>query len=154
MSEIQRILDQLKHSVDGDAWHGPALAELLSDVKAAQAAARPLPQAHTIWEITLHTTVWMEQIRLRLIGKGRKDLPPEEDWPQQPARTDEASWNAILERLHRAHKELAAEIERVDETRLDQPIMAGFSTVYVSLHGVIQHNLYHAGQIALLKRVL
>jgi uncharacterized damage-inducible protein DinB len=152
MSEIARLLDQLKRSVDGDAWHGPALAELLSDVDTAQAVARPLPKAHTIWEITLHATVWMEQIRLRLIGTGRKDLPPEEDWLPQPTQTDETSWKATLEKLHHAYEELAAEIERVDEARLDQPIMVGFSTVYVSLHGVIQHNLYHAGQIALLKR--
>jgi uncharacterized damage-inducible protein DinB len=152
MSEIERIVDQLKRSVNGEAWHGPALAELLGDVDATRAAARPLAQAHTIWEVTLHATVWMEQIRLRLIGKGRKDLPPEEDWLPQPKQTDEASWKTTLEKLHHAYKALAAEIELVDEARLDQPIMTGFSTVYVSLHGVIQHNLYHAGQIAVLKR--
>ena len=54
MTEIERIEDQLKRSLEGEAWHGPALEELLADVRAEQAAAKPVPPAHSIWEIVLH----------------------------------------------------------------------------------------------------
>jgi len=77
MTESERILDQLNRSLDGEAWHGPALFELLRDVTLEQAASRPVPNAHTIWEILLHVTVWVEQVRARLRGDDtRKDIPP------------------------------------------------------------------------------
>ncbi len=152
MRESDKIIDQLCRSVHGGAWHGPALVELLKDLTSSQAVSRPIPEAHTIWEIVLHVTVWMNQISARLVGEGRRDLPPEEDWPAMPLKVDERSWRSTLDTLESAYDALAARIRQVDEARLDEPIMEGFSTVYVSLHGIVQHNLYHAGQIALLKK--
>ena len=152
MHQTDRIIDQLCRSVHGGAWHGPAFLELLADLTPSQAAARPFAKAHTIWEVVLHTTVWMNQISARLVGEGRRDLPQEEDWPAQPTTIDGPSWRATLDSLDSAYDGLVARIRQVGESRLDEPIMDGGSTVYVSLHGVIQHNLYHAGQIALLKK--
>jgi len=153
MTEGERIRDQLNRSLGGEAWHGPALLELLDDVTAEHAASRPIPHAHTMWEILLHVTVWVEQIRARLRGDdNRKDLPPHEDWPPQPDQPDSAAWEALQGRLKIAQESLASEIVGLNETRLDQPVQEGFSSTYVTLHGLVQHNLYHAGQIALLKR--
>jgi len=155
VKESERIRDQLNRSIDGEAWHGPALFELLKDVTAEQAALRPVPQAHTVWEILLHVTVWVEQIRARLRGDdNRKDLPPHEDWPPQPDHPDEAAWKALWTRLHVAQEALVTDLAGLDETRLDQPVQEGFSSTYVTLHGLVQHNLYHAGQIGLLKKAL
>jgi len=135
MRDLDRIIDQLKRSVDGGAWHGPALLELLEGVTATQAAARPVREAHTIWEIVHHCTVWMGQIRLRLQGNVEKDLPPEKDWPPQPTGTDSQFWEATIDRMREAHRALAEEIARIDESRLDEPILEGFSSVYATLHG-------------------
>jgi uncharacterized damage-inducible protein DinB len=155
VKESERICDQLNRSLDGQAWHGPALFELLKDVTAERAASRPVPHAHTIWEILLHVTVWVEQIRARLRGDdNRKDIPPHEDWPPQPDYPDDTAWKSLWSRLKVAQEALAADLAGLEDTRLDQPVLDGFSSTYATLHGLVQHNLYHAGQIALLKKAL
>ena len=150
MSEIERIKDQLRRAFEGPAWHGPSLKELVGDVTAEKAAARPLTSAHTIWEIVLHIAAWHEGARLRLAGQ-RAELSTEEDWPPVTDNS-EAAWLAALETLERNNQRLRAALDSLDEARLNEPIVEGMSSVYVTLHGIIQHDLYHAGQIALLKK--
>lgn len=150
MHEIGRIRDQLERAYAGEAWHGPSLRELLCDVTAERAAARPIAGAHSIWEIVLHLTAWQDTLRRRLEGE-RVDAPAEGDWPPTEAM-DEATWQALLGTLEARHTRLQHTISHLDEARLDQPIYGGSSSFYVTLHGHIQHTLYHAGQIALLRR--
>ena len=78
MNELHRIQGQIVRSLDGEAWHGPALMEVLSGVDARAAIAHPIPSAHTIWEITLHLSASAELVLSRLIGEART-LSPEED---------------------------------------------------------------------------
>jgi uncharacterized damage-inducible protein DinB len=150
VSEPERIVDQLRRAMDGQAWHGPALRELLQGVSPDMAAAKPIPGAHSIWEILLHITAWTEVVRRRLQGD-RAQLSSEENWPTIE-ETSEAAWNTALDRLEQAHQHLLHDLEQLSPTRLDEPIGQGRSSVYVTLHGLVQHHLYHAGQIALLKR--
>jgi uncharacterized damage-inducible protein DinB len=150
MSEVERIADQLRRAFEGPAWHGPSIKELLADVTATKAAARPLAGGHSIWEIVLHIKAWEEGMRLRLAGE-RAELTEEEQWPPI-TDTSEGAWRDTLAALERAHLSLRAAVTGLDDARLSQPIVKGMSSVYDSLHGVIQHDLYHAGQIALLKR--
>jgi uncharacterized damage-inducible protein DinB len=114
------------------------------------AAAKPIPGAHSIWEILLHITAWTEVVRRRLQGD-RAQLSSEENWPTIE-ETSEAAWNTALDRLEQAHQHLLHDLEQLSPTRLDEPIGQGRSSVYVTLHGLVQHHLYHAGQIALLQR--
>src|SRR5579864_2340654 len=79
-SEISRIQDQLRRALEGDAWHGPAVLELLNDTPVDLAPAKPLDQAHSIWEIALHIANWQQVIVDRLCGKART-LSQEEDFP-------------------------------------------------------------------------
>jgi uncharacterized damage-inducible protein DinB len=150
MNEIQRIEDQLKRALEGKAWHGPSLRELLADVTAEQAAARPLANAHSIWEIVLHIAAWEEAVRRRLEGEP-VDLFGEEDWPPV-TNTSEAAWKNTLAKLENNHRELRKAIARLSDSRLEEAIAGEKYSVYVTLHGVIQHDLYHAGQIAVLKK--
>jgi len=154
MTEIDRILDQLKRAFEGHAWHGPSIKELLNGVTAAQAHARPLANAHSIWELVHHIAVWEDVGRRRLEGDPAEvPISSTEDWP--PAEDlSEAAWEKSKAALERGHQALVDAISRVAESRLDEPILEGKSTVYVTLHGVIQHDLYHAGQIAILKKAL
>ena len=154
MTEIGRILDQLKRAYEGNAWHGPAVREVLAGVTAEQAHARPLPNAHSIWELVQHIAVWENVGRRRLEGdRAEINISSTEDWP--PADDiSEAAWEQAKAALDRGHEALSAAIARLDESLLDQPIMEGLSSAYVTLHGVIQHDLYHAGQIAMLKKAL
>lgn len=154
MTEIERILDQLKRAFEGEAWHGPSVREAIAGVTAAQSHVRPLANAHSIWELAQHIAVWEGAARRRLDGdRAAIDISSPEDWP--PADdASEAAWEQAKAALDRGHEALRQAIERVDESRLDEPILEGMSTVYVTLHGAIQHDLYHAGQIAMLKKAL
>ena len=152
MTEIERILDQLQRAYEGNAWHGPAVREVLAGVTAAQAAARPLENAHTIWELVHHIAVWESVVRRRLEGERSEiNISSPEDWPP-PDDKSEAAWEQAKASLDRGHHALREAIARVSESRLDEPILEGLSTVYVTLHGAIQHDLYHAGLIAILKK--
>jgi len=150
MGEIDRIRDQLGRSFQGNAWHGPAVLEVLEGVTAEQAAARPIADAHSIWEITLHMATWKSVVARRVRGEVVGDIPDEENFP--PAGQGAKEWSAAIDRLRAAHAELVAALGTLREEQLDEPPYAKASTRYVQLHGAIQHDLYHAGQIAVLKK--
>ena len=159
MSEIDRLVDQLQREHEGDPWHGSPLRDILKGITAAQAAAKPVPNAHSIWELVLHMTGWKKETRRRLSGAPAAD-PEEGDWPATGATTPER-WTEALDRLEVAHRELVAAVQALPENRLfeptndprDRPLGSGVS-YYVLLHGIVQHDVYHAGQMALLKKAL
>ncbi len=152
MSEIDRILDQLKRAYDGEAWHGPALREVLVDVTALQAAARPLPNAHSIWELVLHIAAWENAARKTLEGEPLH-VSEDENFPAI-SDTSEAAWRDALTTLEASHYVLRATIAQLTDADLDTVIPGRRYSVYFLLHGIIQHDLYHAGQIVLLKKAL
>lgn len=152
MNEVQRIEDQFKRAFEGHAWHGPSVSEVLNDVTATQAASRPIPGAHSIWEIVLHIAAWEGVCRRRLEGD-RAEIPNEEDWPQV-RDTSPPAWELAKSRLREGHQELRQAISRVEESRLDEPILPNMPSVYITLQGAVQHDLYHAGQIAILKKAV
>ena len=151
MTEIERIIDQLQRSFDGRAWHGPPVIALLSDVNADQAAARPLELRHTIWELVLHMAAWEDKVRRVLRGEEMTSLPDEEDWPPIKDASEEA-WKRAIDGLKRVHEGLVEALSGFDETMLDETVPGASYTFYNMLHGVVQHDLYHAGQIAILKK--
>jgi len=154
MTEIDRILDQLKRAFEGHAWHGPSVREVLAGVRAEQAHARPLPNGHTIWELVRHIAVWEDVGRRRLEGdRAQIKLSSPEDWPP-PEDTSEAAWESAQAALERGHQALVETVRALPESRLNEPVAEGMSSLYVTLHGVIQHDLYHAGQIAILKKAV
>ena len=153
-SEVERIRDQFRRAFEGEAWHGPSVLALLDGITAQQAAAHPIPGAHSIWELTQHIAAWERACKRRLEGDPAR-LTDEEDW--EPLNdTSDAAWEKTKQQLVDNHRELMEAIARVDESRLNEPIIkdpnAPFSSVYVTLHGGVQHDLYHAGQIAILKK--
>jgi uncharacterized damage-inducible protein DinB len=154
MTEVERILDQLRRAYEGEAWHGPSVREALAGVTAEQAHARPLAGAHTIWELVQHIAVWEDVGRRRLEGdRAAIEISSPEDWPPADDKS-EAAWEQAQAALDRRHQTFVKAISGVSQSRLDEPILEGLSSVYVTLHGVIQHDLYHAGQIAILKKAL
>jgi uncharacterized damage-inducible protein DinB len=156
-SEIERIADELDREHTGDPWHGSPLMEILRGVTVREAARRPIPDAHSILELVLHVTAWKNEVRRRLSGAPAGD-PQEGDWPDAGDASEER-WHAALAALESAHRELVAAVRSLPETALyrptndprDRPTGAGV-THYVLLHGIVQHDVYHAGQIALLRK--
>lgn len=156
MTEIERIIDELQREHSGEPWHGSPLRHILKGITAAGAAARPVPDGHSIWELVLHMTGWKNEVRKRLSGAPASD-PEGGDWPAVGDATDDR-WRQALGGLERAHTELVAEIRRFPEPTLSTPTndprAPGSKGVsyYVLLHGIVQHDVYHAGQIAMLKK--
>src|SRR5262245_21881094 len=143
MNEIARIQDQLRRAHDGDAWHGPSLCSLLTDVRADRAAARPIPGVHSISEIVGHITAWQRVVVRRLGGERVVDIPEPENWPA--AVGDAAAWKGVKDRLQRSHVDLLAAIGQLGEAQLENQVDGMNYSVYVMLHGAVQHLLYHAG---------
>jgi uncharacterized damage-inducible protein DinB len=149
-SEAGRIADQLRRAFDGSAWHGPALLELLEDVNAAAAAARPLPDVHSIWELVLHVAVWDDAALRRIDGKkwqptGLANFPP-------VRKPTEAEWRKAVAVTKRTHDRLVKTVAALPDARLRERVPGKRYDFYHMLHGVAQHELYHAGQIAILKK--
>lgn len=161
MDTIESLLDELRRSVRGDAWHGPALGEALADVTAAEAAACPVPDAHCIRDVTLHAVGWMEEAARRLCGCD-PGLPERGDWPPEASALDDAGWIAARSEVEFAHDALAAAVRDFPPERLGERVggperdpALGTGVTFAGLvHGVAQHNAYHAGQVMLLKRLL
>ncbi len=151
--EINRLLEQLRRSVEGEAWSGPSVLELLSGVSAAQAASHPIAGAHSIWELVLHLRSDYDLVLRRMAGDGRQ-LTATEDWPPCPAQTEE-NWQQTVKELRQRNEKLRQAVRDFPVERLDEPLVNEVPyTAYTQFIGVTQHNLYHAGQIALLKRAL
>jgi uncharacterized damage-inducible protein DinB len=150
MSEIQATIDQLKNIHDGDAWHGPSLKEILTGVTAAQAAARPLPDAHSIWELVLHIAAWENVFLNRLAGRLMNE-PEEGDFPPVTDASEEA-WEKTLAKLDETHRRL---IDTTAGLTDEGATVAGKDyTVAYLLRGIVRHHVYHAGQIMLLKKAV
>jgi uncharacterized damage-inducible protein DinB len=157
MAEIRRIADQLQRAFDGDPWYGSPLMKILDGVTAQQAVARPVGDAHSIWQIALHIAAWEGAVLERLAGRAAR-LPAEGDWPEI-TDASENGWHSTLALLHQRHHELIAAITQLTDDQLKRivgeerdPATGSGVSVYYTLHGVIQHNIYHAGQIAILKK--
>lgn len=154
MSEAARIADQLRRAFSGEAWHGDSVFEILEGVTAAQAAARPIARAHTIWELVLHIAAWDDAV-LRRLGGVAVTLSDAQNFPSV-TDASETAWRKALTDVRRVHEELVSAVSVLPDSRLDEIVPGkegAHYTFYYMLHGVAQHELYHAGQIALLKKM-
>jgi hypothetical protein len=152
MNETERIGDQLKRAFYGEAWSGPCVNEVLEGVTPEMAAKRPLPDVHSIWELVHHIAAWVNIVQRRVLGEA---VAVCEDINFPPVReTTHEAWQQSKRSMAGAEEELRATILRLPQSRLDEPAIPGGDSVYVLLHGAVQHSLYHAGQIALLKKGL
>ena len=152
MSETARIADQLRRAFSGKAWHGDSLLKILDGVTAAQAAAHPIANAYSIWELVLHIAAWDGAVCRRLAGKAltlssKQNFPPVSD-------TSKTAWRQTLEHVRQVHDELVDAVASFPGSRLGDRVPGKGHDICHMLHGVAQHELYHAGQIALLKKMV
>jgi uncharacterized damage-inducible protein DinB len=151
--ELRRLEEQLRTTFTADAWHGPAVLEVLDGVTSEQATARPIRGAHTIWELVLHLAGTYRLVLRRLDGNA-KPFSAEEDWPVGAAGSD-TDWRDAVATLTQLNMDVRRALTTFPEKRLDEQLIdASPYTAYTHFIGLTQHDLYHAGQIALLKRAL
>ena len=150
MREIERIIDQMNRSFAGDSWHGPSLMSLLDGISAEEASAHTMRGAHSIWELVNHVAAWKKIVLHRLRGE-MAEVTAEVDWPPVWEASG-VEWTRAVENLVARHARLRDAAEKLKDGELDQiPAVTDVSR-YVLLQGVVQRDLYHAGQIAILKK--
>ncbi len=152
MTEVERMLDQYDRIIDGEAWHGDPVWKILDGITPDQAATRACPNAHTIWELVSHMTFWETVVYRRLNGLP-VTLQEEFNFPAMPEPTID-NWNSTLTEFRRSNADFRGAVLQLDPSRLDLLTPGSNKSAYVEAHGVIQHHLYHAGQIAILRRIL
>jgi len=157
-SESARIVDQLVRAHDGDPWHGSPVKAILDGVTAEEAAWTPSADVHSIWELVLHLTGWRNEVARRASGAPAAE-PEDGDWPPVGAATPDR-WRAALAAFDAAHARLVQAARKVTDADLIAPSNdprhrpRGTGVTYYELfHGIVQHDAYHAGQMALLKKL-
>ncbi|MFI5116584.1 MAG: DinB family protein [Terriglobales bacterium] len=150
MTETQRILNQYDRVMKGAAWHGDAIWQILDGISAERAASRPLANAHNIWEIAGHMAFW-EDVAARRLGGLRAGLEEDRNFPAAPEAT-EANWQKTLDQFRASNRAFREALQKLDPARLDELSAAGKRSFYDEAHGLIEHSVYHAGQIALLAK--
>jgi len=149
MRETERLLDQLNRAFGGEAWHGPALRNLLDGVTEEQAKSHPIRGGHSILELVIHVGTWIDVVARRLGGK-IVESNSVRDWSDVTKTT----WPRALEELERAESRLSDAVARLSTEDLDKAVAGLDRSQYAEIMGILQHNVYHAGQIALLKKAL
>lgn len=153
--ELLRIIDQFNMTYESEeAWHGNSVVSTLSDVSWEMACEKLTPNTHSIAEIVYHMTTWRIFVVKRLQGDAVYEVTRARDW-KSFVHFDEFEWEALQMELSLSQEELIAELEnREDDEFLDEIVPTRQYDYYTMLHGILQHDLYHVGQIALLKNAI
>lgn len=142
MGGIIPIAEMLESAFRGPAWHGPSLMEALAGVSAELAAHRQ-EGTHSIHELVLHVAAWKRTVTRRLAGEAfePEDFPVPQDWTE------------TLRMLEDAHGGLMAAVQHLDEEQMWQIAPGRDHTISFMLQGAAMHDIYHAGQIGLLRKL-
>jgi hypothetical protein len=151
--ELARIDDELRRAYDGDCWYGPPLRAVLTGVTAKAAAARHPQLVHSAWALVNHISVWVEVVERRLAEWRAIESPDAGDFPPV-TDAGEAAWAGALDALDHRHRRLLDVVAGLDEAKLAETVPGKDYAVAVMLHGTAQHYAYHAGQIAILKKLV
>jgi uncharacterized damage-inducible protein DinB len=145
MSEVTKIVNILKHTYEKNAWHGPAVKEVLAGTKEKQVFNR-FGNSHSIIELVSHMTAWRNYVTEKLKGNDSFELTDEQNFP------NEKSWKKALADLEQSQLNLIKALEKTDEEQLQKIVPNRKFKFYTMLHGIIHHDIYHIGQIQLLKK--
>jgi len=156
---IEKLVAELEKAINGDPWYGASLKKILSEVSCEQAVIHYTPNTHSIAEITYHICGWIEEVASRLDGHEPKD-PERGDW-KEIVNLAEVEWSNLMSSLFTAHTNLISRVkifpfkkfeERVGKEKIKE-LGTGISYREM-LVGLMEHNIYHSGQIAFIKKLL
>jgi hypothetical protein len=154
-TECNRIAYQLASTINGEAWYGDSLRQILEGVAAKQAYAHPIPNAHSIWELVCHVEAWVK------FALGAVDGVPIPPWPAMPVELDwpvvtdtsEPVWKQVVDSFFSHNLKLVETIKAFTDERLEATVPGRTYNFYRLFQSTTQHAVYHAGQIALLKKM-
>lgn len=154
-AEIEQLLVLLDDGFNKVAWHGPNLRGSIRGVTAREAAIRPASGRHNIWEIVVHAAYWKYAVRRRILGEKRGSFSaPGSNWFERPKDRSEKAWRADISLLEQEHQRLREAVSAIEPEALDRPARGSKTRVRRLIAGIAFHDVYHAGQIQLIKRLI
>jgi len=153
MTQSALLADQIRRAFEGEAWHGDPVLEILKGINAKEAAAKPIKSAHSIWELVLHIAAW-DGAALRRAEGSAVELSEAENFPPVHDK-NEAAWQKAVQHLKDTHEKLVKAVASFPDNRLQERVPGKkekYYDFYYLFSGIVQHELYHAGQIAVLKK--
>lgn len=156
MKQVQGwLLDLMDEGFDKTAWHGPSLLSAVRGLTAEQAAWRPAPGRNSVWQIVLHCAYWKHRVHQRVAPATAEPFPRDgKDWPEPPSEVSVAAWKADVDLLKSTHAALRSAVAGLRPSELGRPGPGQKRTRMENLMGIACHDLYHAGQIRLVTRLL
>jgi hypothetical protein len=152
--EISLLLRMIDEAYEKKAWHGPNLRGSIRGLEARKAAWRPGPNRHNIWEIVVHTAYWKYAVRRRILGEKRGSFPLKgSNWFIRPTSLTEEAWRGditLVEDMHRKMRSAVAAVSPKDLQKIPRGSKVSNAAI---IYGIALHDVYHAGQIQLLKRL-
>jgi len=154
-SSIDFLLALLERGYDKKSWHGPNLRGSIRRVDAATSARRPATGRHNIWEIVVHCAYWKYAVRRRLLGEKRGSFPSKgSNWFARPVVGGNEAWTRDLEMLEEMHRGLREAVAGLSPADLSAVPPGSKVNNWETIAGIAAHDVYHAGQIQLLKRLV
>jgi hypothetical protein len=152
---VRLLLEIFDQAYTAPSWHGTPLKGTLRGLSARAALWRPGPKRHCIWDLVLHTAYWKCMVRRRLVRDPAVAFPREGvNWPALPARPDNAAWRRDRALLDEEHRTLRRVIAALKPAELGRRGWRSRWKVRAEIYGIASHDLYHAGQIQILKRLI
>jgi DinB superfamily len=152
VTPLQQLLLTLDQAYDHRSWHGTNLRGSIRGLPIARAVWRPAPGRHNIWELVVHAAYWKYAARRRLTGEARGSFPLKgSNWFRRPLDATEQAWKTDVVLLDQIHRSLREAVANFPAARLFRPLGRGKETGFSLISGAAAHDLYHAGQIQLLK---
>ena len=149
MNQTQRIADSYRAATVKGAWYGPSLAEMLSEISPELAAMPPFPGAHSISALLQHLLLWNERIRNTSDSHPMPRWQPEKEWAEPPI-----PWNELVTRWNQSRDLLEEKIRNFTIEDLAKQVPGHSYPYETMLHGIVQHAIYHSGQIAMILSML
>lgn len=145
-SEVQKIIDILRHTFEKNAWHGPSVLEALADVS-PDAIHNRIGNGNSIVELVAHMTTWRNFVTQKLNGNDSFDVTDELNFPKGK------DWHTALGDLNNSQADLIGALEKTADEKLQQIVPGRKYKFFTMVQGIIHHDLYHTGQIVLLKKL-
>jgi uncharacterized damage-inducible protein DinB len=160
MNWLKHFAQELTKGHEAEPWHGPSTKSMLRGITAEEAASHVIPEFHSIWEIVLHIDAWQREVFRRLDSSFIPEIPEEGDW-RTVLEVSEEAWQQAISDLDSSLHELISALNNIAKTADENKALESRGTasgpaitLAATLSGLIQHNAYHSGQIAMLQKAL
>lgn len=154
-SRLRELVSMVEESYSAKAWHGPNLRGSIRGVTAREASWRPAPGRHNIWEVVVHCAYWKYIVRRRILGEKKGSFPLEgSNWFRRPEELTEAAWKRDIALLHQCHQDMVRALRTLSDGSLGKKPSERKVSNAAMLRGIASHDVYHAGQIQLIKRLI